>query len=301
MWFRNLYLFKFEQSFNYNAEDLQNALENNQLADCPPGQRESSGWISPFGRHNDQLVLANQGFYLIRMARQERILPASVIKEHLLERVDRIEARENRKVGGRERREIREELEFELLPKAFTKTTHLDAWIDSKHGWLIINTSSAPRAEAFAKLLRNSLGNLSIVLPETNSSPLASMTQWLNKDRPPRPFDFGYECLFKTADEEKSTVAFKRHTLIGDELRANLDAGKFVTQLELIWDDKVRFILIDNLIIKRVKFLDIMADDLDKQGFESSEEKIDAEFALMTGEVTQLLVELMQELGGMYK
>ena len=296
MWFKNLYLFKFDEPFTLNAEQINDALASKIIMDCPSSARESVGWTSPFGRENEQMVLANQGHYLIRMARQERLLPASVIKEHLLERVEKIESRENRKVGGRERRELREELEFELLPKAFTKQTHIDAWIDSINNWLIINTSSAPRAESFAKLLRNTLGSLSIVLPETESSPMATMTQWLKKDKPPRPFDFGYECCFKSPDEENSTVTFKRHELIGDEVTTNLDAGKYVSQLELSWDDKIRFVLTENLIIKRLRFLDIMTDNLDKQGFESTEEKIDAEFALMVGEVTNLLGELMQEL-----
>ena len=69
MWFRNLYLFKLENPFNFSAEDLQALMEKNQLDACPPGQRETLGWVSPFGRNNELLVLANQGFYLIRMAR----------------------------------------------------------------------------------------------------------------------------------------------------------------------------------------------------------------------------------------
>ena len=296
MWFKNLYLFKFDKPFEFNAEQINDALAPKVIMDCPASQRECAGWESPFGRDNELMVLANQGNFLIRMARQERILPASVIKDHLLERIEKIENREDRKVGGRERRELREELEFELLPKAFTKRSHIDAWIDSKHNWLVINTPSAPRAESFVKLLNNTLGSLSIVLPETESSPIACMTQWMNKNRPPRPFEFGYECCFKTPDDENSTVTFKRHELIGNELRTNLDAGKFVCQLELIWDEKIRFVLTENLVVKRLRFLDIMTDNLDQQGFESAQEKIDAEFAVMVGEVTHLINQLFEEL-----
>ncbi len=298
MWFRNLYLFKFENPFNFNAEDLQAALEKNQLDACPPGQRETLGWISPFGRNNELLVLANQGFYLIRMAKQERILPASVIKDHLLERVDQIQIGQGRKVGGKERREIKEELEFELLPKAFTKTSHIDAWIDSNNSWLVINTSTASKAEALVKLLQNSLGNLSVTLPETESSPAATMTNWLYLNKLPRAFEFGHECLFKSRDDQMSTVTFKKHELYSNEVHPNLETGKFVAQIELIWSQKIKFILTEELVLKRVKFLDVMTDNLDKQGFETNEEKIDTEFALMTGEITQLLDELMQELNG---
>jgi len=297
MWFRNLYLYKLEKPFTISAEELQLVLQNHQLNDCPPGQRETLGWTSPFGRNNDMLVLANQSFYLIRMAKQERILPVSVIKDHLLDRVEKIESRDDRKVGNKERRELKEELEFELLPKAFTKTTHTDAWIDCINSRLVINTSTAAKAETLAKLLRNCLGDLRMVLPETESSPMAIMTNWLNTNQLPRSFEFGQECLFKSVDDQMSTVTFRKHELLGNEPRTNLDAGKFVSQIELIWQQKVKFILTEDLILKRLKFLDIMADDFEKQGFETPEDKIDAEFALMIGEVTGLLNMLFDELG----
>ena len=66
---------------------------------------------------------------------------------------------------------MREDIEHELLPRAFTRTQKMDAWIDPKNGWLILNTPSAPRAEAFTKLLRNTLGSLPVTLPESEVSP----------------------------------------------------------------------------------------------------------------------------------
>ncbi len=293
MWFRNLYLFEFDAAFTYDAQQMSNALASKIIMDCPASQRESVGWSSPFGRDSELMVLASQGNILLRMARQERLLPASVLKDHLMERVEKIETRENRKIGTRERRGLREELEFELLPKAFTKRSHLDAWIDSANSRLIINTCSAPRAENFAKLLRNTLGSLPIVLPETDTSPVTTMTQWMRNGRPPEPFEFGQDCCLKTLNEQNGTVTFKRHDLSGNELRSNLEAGKLVTQLELVWNDKVRFILTENLNFKRLRFVNIMSDNLDQQRFESAQEKIDAEFSLMAGEITQMLNQLM--------
>ena len=221
-----------------------------------------------------------------------------MIKDNLLERIDQIEIGQGRKVGGKERREIKEELEFELLPRAFTKTTHIDAWIDSNNSQLIINTGTASKAEALAKLLRNTIDELSITLPEIGSSIPSTMTNWLNSNKPPRGFEFGQECLFKSVDDQQSTVAFKKHELPSNELKPNFDAGKFLCQIELIWQQKIKFILTEELILKRVKFLDIMADNFDRQGFETAEEKIDTEFALMVGEATQLLQELNQALIG---
>lgn len=296
MWFKNLFLFKFDAPFEFDAEQLNAALESGMIADCPASQRESVGWSSPFGRDSELMVLANQGNYLIRIARQERLLPASVLKDHLLDRVEKIEEREQRKIGQRERRELREDLEFELLAKAFTKRSHVDAWIDSRHGWLAVDTSSAPRAESLVKLLTGTLGSLSIKLPQTAVSPVATMTAWMNRSQAPGAFEFGHECCFKSPDDQNTTVTFKRHELIGDELRTHLNSGKFVSQIELVWENKIQFMLTENLLIKRLRFLDIMTDNLDKQGFESPLEKRDAEFALMIGELALLLNQLFEEL-----
>ncbi len=296
MWFKNLYLFKLNTPFSLDAEALEETLSAKPFAPCLSNQRESLGWASPFGRKSDALVLANQHYLLSRMARQERLLPASVITEEVAEKVDEIEQRENRKVSSRERKDLREQVEFELLPRAFTRTQLMDAWIDTKDNWLIINTSSASRAEAFTKLMRKTIGTLPLDLPETASTPVSKMTAWLQEDAPPAPFTFGQECVFKTPNEEKSSVTFKKHELICDELKTNLDAGKYVAQLELIWDEKVSFILTEDLLIKRLRFLDVMEEKMEEYPVDSPEEKMDIEFTLMTGEISTMLKDLFKVL-----
>lgn len=294
MWFKNLYLFNLEQPFPLDTEALHDQLMEKPFSPCLSNQRESSGWFSPFGRKSQNLILANQTNILCRMARQERLLPASVINEEVQIRVEAIEVKEDRKVSGKEKKDLREQVEFEMLPQAFTRTQYLDAWIDTRNQWLIVNTTSANRAEEFTKLMRKTIGSLPLKLPDTESSPASKMTMWLQKDNLPAPFTFGHECVFKSPDQEKSTATFKQHELLGDELRSNLDAGKYVSQLELIWDEKISFVLTEELIIKKLRFLDVLEDSLNEQNPDSHEEKLDIEFTLMTGEVAQMLKQLFK-------
>ena len=135
MWFKNLYLFKFEKDFPLNAEELLVELEAKPFAPCSATQRESMGWLPPLGKNTSSYTHASNNYILISMARQERILPATVIKETMQEKIEAIEEAEGRKVSSREKKEMKEDIEHELLPRAFTRTQKLDAWIDPTNGW----------------------------------------------------------------------------------------------------------------------------------------------------------------------
>jgi len=294
MWFKNLYLFKFEKEFSLNAEELHEALLTKPFTPCSATQKESMGWSAPLGKDTTSLTHASNNYILLTMSRQERLLPTAVIKETLQEKVEAIEVQENRKVSSREKKELREDIEHELLPRAFTRTQKIDAWVDPKNSWLILNTSSAPRAEEFTKLLRKTLGSLPVALPESEVSPAVAMTQWLTSHKLPEPFILGFECELKNQGDDKGSVSFKQHDLTLDEIQTSLKAGKYASRLALEWDEKISFVLSEDLQIKKLKFLDVLEEQLKDNDPQSHAEHIDIEFALMTGEVAALLKDLMK-------
>ncbi len=289
MWFKNLYLYKLQEEFPLSAEELDEKLSTKLFAPCGGEQRESSGWVPPLGRDADSLVHSGGGHILLTMAHQERILPSSVIKDELDERVAAIQERDARKVGSKEKKDLREQIEFELLPRAFTRTRKLDAWIDPHRQWLVINTSSPTQAERFTGQLRKTIDSLPVVTPETDNSPVSMMTQWLSEGVLPAPFVLGEECELFSQDEAQSVAVFKKHELMAEEVQSNLANGKLVSKLQLNWDNKISFVLTGDLQIKRLKFLDVFDDQLDEHDPQSHAEKIDIEFTLMTGEISVLL------------
>ena len=70
-----------------------------------------------------------------------------------------------------------------------------------------------------------------------------------------------------------------------------------MVRLGLTWNDKISFILTEQLQIKRVTFLDILRRESDTQ-VEDEDEQFEIDFALMTGELAQLLADLVEALGG---
>ncbi len=296
MWFKNLFLFTFEKPFTLTPEALHKALSTKPFSPCSANQRESLGWSSPFGRKHESLVHAANQFILLSMSRQERLLPAAVIKETLEEQVADIEVREDRRVSAKEKKELRENIEHELLPKAFTRTSKIDAWIDPRGGWLVINTPSTPRAEDFTKLLRKTLGSLPVSLVDTEIVPATAMTQWLGNNTVPAPFTLGYECELKSLSEDKSVATYRQQDLQAEEVQNSLHSGKYAAKLALEWDDKISFVLTEELQIKKLKFLDVLEEQLQDNDPQTHEEHIDIEFTLMTGEVSRMLNDLFKRL-----
>jgi len=65
----------------------------------------------------------------------------------------------------------------------------------------------------------------------------------------------------------------------------------------MTWNDRISFVLNDQLQIKRLAFLDILKEQAEGQG-ENADERFDIDFTLMTGEVARLLDDLVTALGG---
>ena len=291
MWFKNLYLYQFEKEFDQDADTLHDALSKKPFTDCSATQRESMGWIPPLGKKSEAYSHAVNNFILLTMARQERLLPASVVREELQERVIEIQERESRRVGSKEKKELTERIEDELLPRAFTRTQKLDAWIDLKGGWLVVNTSSSTRAENFATLLRKTIGSLPVVPVKTEAvSPV--LTDWLSNYKLPEPFEIGDECEMKSLGDDAGIASFRKHELGTDEVKSNIETGKVVSKLALIWDRKISFVVSDDMVVKKLKFLDVLEEKMNEEDPQSHEERVDIEFTLMTGELSKLIPDL---------
>jgi recombination associated protein RdgC len=224
-------------------------------------------------------------------------LPSSVIKEILDERIEEIKIREARKVSGREKKDMREQVEFELLPRAFTRTRQLDAWIDTKKGWIVLNTSSTVQAERFTGLMRKVLDSFPVAAPDTDQSPTFVMSNWLSEGVLPAPFELGEGCELCSQGDDRSVATFKKHELLSDVVQSNLGAGKLCSKLSLVWDDRLSFTMTESLLIKGVKFLDVFKEQVNDQDPQTQAECKDIEFALMTGAFRNLFADISKAFG----
>jgi len=298
MWFKNLQLYRFTKPFEHTAETLETALQQRTSRLCGPHEEMSHGWSSPLGRKGEMLVHAANNFLMICATKEEKIIPASVVREYVNERVDKIEDTQARKVRKKERDNIRDDVMTELLPRALSRTLHTFAYIDLKEGWLVVDSASVKKAEEFTALLRKTIGSLPVVPPTTNESPHIVLTEWLTKNNHPAEFGVEDECELRAADAEGSIVRCKRQDLGSPEIQAHLKAGKQVAKMALNWRDRLTFVLDDSMAIKRVRFLDVIQEQVDDVETEDEAQRFDVDFSIMTLELSLFIKQLFEAFGG---
>jgi recombination associated protein RdgC len=99
----------------------------------------------------------------------------------------------------------------------------------------------------------------------------------------------GDECELRDPAETGAVVRCRRQDLETDEVREHLKSGKQVFQLGLVFADRIGFVLGEDLTLRKLRFLDQVQDELGESDHESAVAELDAQFALMTLELEQLL------------
>src|SRR3989338_7501412 len=221
MWFKNIFIYRLPTDCTLTAATLQEKLALKPLQPCSGLDKQSRGWVSCRG--DDRLVhVANQQI-LFALGVEQKLLPATIINRFVKERIADIEAQQAYKVGRKEKKDIKESVTEELLPRAFAMQRTTFAWIDR-------------------------------------------------------------ELELRATGESKATVRYANHALEGKEILAHIAAGKRATRLGLTWNDRISFVLTEQLQIKRLEFLDIIKEESTTLA-DNADEMFDLDFTLMTGEL----------------
>jgi recombination associated protein RdgC len=298
MWFKNLALLRFTESFGLNATELEERLEQRRFRHCGSLEPVSAGWCAPLGKDTFPLVHGTGGFLMVCLQKEEKILPASVVNEIVAERVGEIEEAQGRPVRKKERDGIRDEVLQDLLPRAFSHSRRTYGYIDPKGGWLVVDSASARKTEEFASVLRQVLGSLPVVPLATRERPGAVMTQWLMEDGPPPGVTLESECELRSPEEDGGIVRCRRHDLSVPEIQNHLEAGKEVIKLAFTWNDRLSLVLDEALSVKRLRFLDLVQEEAADTEADDPAARFDADFAVMSLELAAFLPQLAEMFGG---
>jgi recombination associated protein RdgC len=298
MWFKNIRAYRLTKPFDLAPEALGQKLAGRSFVPCAKSQAVSFGWVPPLGEASEALVHAAAGRMLLKLRREEKLLPSTVVREQLDEKVADIEAAQGRKVYRKERLNLKDEIVQDCLPRAFSRSTAVYAYIDVKANWIFVDAASASRAEELLSLLRECVGSFPALLPQVNNAPSAVMTAWLLHRSLPDDFELGQECELRDPGEEGGVVRCRGVDLLSEEVETHLHAGKQVARLALNWDERLSVLLAEDLCLRRLRF----ADELMKENEEIPEEdnaaRLDADFALMSDAVTGLQERVMAVFGG---
>lgn len=297
MWFKNLRIYKLnEQLTGAQTILLGDALRLNNFTQCGSLDPKRYGFWPPMGE-GFEFTHEALGFTMFCAKLEEKILPAAAINSQLDEKVKAISDAESRPVGRKERQSLKDEVIFSMLPKAFSKFTLDYAYIDHKGGFIVVNSSSAKRAEDLLSKLREALGSLRCIPLSPKNIASQVMTHWLQTGQLPPNFEFG-ESIELQGGKDGRIIRARKQDLTASEILAHINSGMYVSKLALTWREAIHFILDDSLAIKSIKFDGAVSEKANDRNPESKAEQFDADFCVMTAELTPFINELIAAFGG---
>jgi recombination associated protein RdgC len=288
------------------AAALEEVMDSGRFVAAAPTQAESHGWVEPRGEKHGPLCENVGGQLILKLKSEHRAVPSGAVKEALDARLDKVEQETGRRPKGKHAKEIKEEIVFELLPRAFSKIGSTTIWVDRDAGYIVLGATSAKKAdriitllvETFSSARRDDTGEpLRFDQVSTQMSPETAMAAWLTEKEAPAGFSTDRECELKQPDSEKAAVKYSRHTLDIEEIGEHIKQGKLPTKLALTWDNRVSFVLTKDLGITKIAMLDVVVGD-SKNATGGKDSSFDADVAIFTGEMAKLLPDLFEALGG---
>lgn len=293
--FKNALIYRLSRPLN--LDDLEQQLAVFAFTPCGRHDSAKTGWISPMGE-GEALSHHVTGQILLTLQREDKILPAPVVKRELATKVEKLEAEQHRKLKKTEKDALKDEVIQTLLPRAFSKYHITQLWVNAGAGLIIVDAASAKKAEDALALLRKTLGSLPVV-PLTLETPIElTLTEWVRSGKTPANFALQDEAELKAVLEEGGILRSKHQDLTSDEITNHIRAGKLVTKLSLDWQERISFVLGDDGSLKKLKFSDALLEQNDDIDHDDYALRFDADFVVLTGELAALISALVDALGG---
>jgi len=285
-------------------EALEEVLQTAQFMPCGATQPESVGWVPPRGNKSTVMVETVGAQVILRLSIERRPVPASAVKAEVEERVEKYKQETGReRASAKIKKEFKEEAMQALLPRAFTKRSSTTLWIDPVNKFLVVDSASLTGADKVVSQLIEALSEIPGSRPGLMAKPVqttmaagAAMAHWLASREAPVGFTVDRDCELKMPDDQKSTVRYSRHTLEIDEVAEHIASGKVPTQLAMTWNERVSFVLTDMAQVKKIKLLDVVLDGVQENG--KNDDGFDTDAAIVTGELSALIPDLLEALGG---
>ena len=296
MWFKQISFYPLNKDKLPELEVLADKLAQSEFAHCQGLDWFSEGFATPVS-FSPELVFPADYTWRVALKKEEKVLPAGVIRDILDEKVLEIQNNEARNVGRKEKQELKEQITDDLLPRAFTRSSRTQAIFDTRHGYLLVNNAASAKAENILTKLREALGGLEAALPNTKQAPSSLMTSWLLQGHCEGGFELDCDCELKGVGDVVPVVKVSKQDLTADEVVQHVKNGKTVTQLGLVWREQIAFILTQDFTLKRIQYLDVLQEEAESNGDDAASLAFASQI-LMTEAISTMLEELVSYLGG---
>lgn len=298
--FRNVRLYRLHSTWPDSEQTLADALASVAFKPCGAFSEKSAGFEAPDGEADGRLARRVGGADLMRLRIQSRLLPAAAVREALEERITRFRSRTDRSPSRKEKRQLKEEVHAELLPRTLVKSDRITGFClhAEEPGERLIGIDAATdvRAELFLDHLRAALGNLQVT-PLAFNRPIGTFLTRIFLGQGPRNFVPGRECRMEDPSVGRASVTWQDIDLADPDIKKHVKAGLKLTRLAVDFDDTLSCVLDDQCVIRKLRFPG--TDGMDEMIEESEIARLDADFVMLTGSLRRLMGALKKTLGGL--
>ena len=283
-WFKNAIIYRLTKNIDFGG--IESKLKECEFTPCGSADVSHFGWSAPLTTSENLAYQAN-GRILLIAKREEKILPVEVVNRELNKRITALEEKERRKLKKTERLSLKDDVIATLLPQAL--------YIDTLKQFIFVDAASSKTAEDALALLRKSLGSLPVVPLAFNRAPCEVMTKWVT-DTAPDWLILREEVEIR--EKEDLGVIHCKQKDVEDEEIIELAKNGSISKLALEWEDNLKFVLVEDGTLKRLKFSDYITEQNDDILKEDYAQRFNADFILMTATLSELVKNLINEFVG---
>lgn len=297
--FRNVRLYRLHSDWPGSEAQLATALDRAAFRPCGPFTERSAGFEAPGGDDGAPLARRVAGADLMRLRVQSRLLPTSAVNEALEGRLTEFRTRTERDASRAEKRQLKEEVQAELMPRTLVKSERVHAFC--LHGEpdgeeiIGIEAASEARAELMLDKLRDAFGSLKVT-PLTFQQPVGTLLARIFLGQGPRSFVPGRECRMEDPAAGRASVTWQDVDLVDPDVRKHVRKGLKLSRLAVEFDDVLSCVIDDQSVIRKLRVQG--ADVSDEVADEGALARLDADFVLVTANLRRLLRVLKELLDG---
>lgn len=291
--FKNIFAFQLNEQ-EINEDKLIEKLEKFRIVPCGRHDEKSIGWDDYLDNEDSIVFKVSKGVYLLNLKLEDKNVPAAVISEKIKEKIKEIVKGGGEYPSKKEIKSMKEEVKHDLLSQAFVKPSFIVGYLDFKNKLLVVDASSPGKADKFNSFLRDSLGSLDIdiINPEKDVSEV--MGEWLKSKKAERPFDIGNSCMFKEKSGESGKITVSQQDLTTEDIIKHLENDNIIEKMDIVWQKRVSFSLNSAFRVSKVKFLDIVNEQIEEELGESDDQYaiLKATMEIMTGDFAEIIIDL---------
>lgn len=292
-WFSACTYLRFDSDDTISQMAWEPTLQKLKHVPIPETHTESTGFSSPFGYLAPKIMSHEmQGFLYLTLTHEKKSIPRNKLNRLFMQKLEDMAERNGGKVGdikGAERKALKEATEAELIKKTIPDEVYINFIIDPKAKLIYFDGTSNAPIQLITKKLEQVDSSFKI-RPFFDASLEVYLTQWLYdpSSHLPKMLDLDHEATLLNEDKAKAT--FSNQDLQSDEIINLIRHDKKVTELGLLYDNRLSFKLNNKGCVKRIKPQDVLLSDIGKgEELTNAIEEREAHWLIMTNTIAELL------------